>query len=166
MIYTGPNQEKQERIIEPLGLVVKQAIWYIVARRDGQFRNYRLTRIVSTEILKETFDRPLHFHLKDYWHQSKTDFIKHLPRYNVQVKMANTLLNRVTYQPTFIHQYSIKQDEGDVSLLDLTFQSKQEAVEWILGFSSEVEIIAPKEVKVAVLNAAKRIVALYEEKDK
>jgi predicted DNA-binding transcriptional regulator YafY len=56
-----------ERTIEPLGLVLKAGIWYLVARRDGLLRTYRVSRIEAVEPLDERFERPSDFDLAAYW---------------------------------------------------------------------------------------------------
>src|SRR4051812_27445086 len=52
------GDEVSERTVEPLGLVLKAGIWYVVARRDGEIRTYRASRIQSLELQQERFERP------------------------------------------------------------------------------------------------------------
>ncbi len=56
-----------ERTIDPLGLVLKAGIWYLVGRRDGLFRTYRVSRIVAAEATGERFERPADFDLGAFW---------------------------------------------------------------------------------------------------
>ena len=53
--------------IEPFGLVLKAGIWYVVARRDGALRTYRISWILAAACLDETFERPADFDLAAYW---------------------------------------------------------------------------------------------------
>ena len=46
------------RVLEPLGLVLKAGIWYVVAAVDGQVRTYRVSRVVRAEPGEERFERP------------------------------------------------------------------------------------------------------------
>src|SRR5438034_3533366 len=46
------------RELEPLGLVLKAGIWYLVARSDGQDRTYRVARFISANVVPDGFDRP------------------------------------------------------------------------------------------------------------
>ena len=52
-----------ERILEPLGLVLKAGIWYLVAASDGQIRTYRVARFRSATVTDERFQRPQSFDL-------------------------------------------------------------------------------------------------------
>jgi predicted DNA-binding transcriptional regulator YafY len=59
-----------ERTVEPLGLVLKGGIWYLVGQVDGQIRTYRASRVVSVEPRDEAFERPDGFDLVSYWLES------------------------------------------------------------------------------------------------
>ena len=54
-------------MVEPLGLVLKAGIWYLIARREGEVRTYRVSRVRSVELLEGRFDRPKGFNLDAYW---------------------------------------------------------------------------------------------------
>jgi predicted DNA-binding transcriptional regulator YafY len=56
------------RAIEPLGIVLKARIWYVVARTEDQvartedqLRTYRVSRIQEARVLNATFERPAGF---------------------------------------------------------------------------------------------------------
>ena len=66
--------EPVERIVEPFGLVLKAGIWYLVARREGSLRTYRVSRILEATELEESFDRPTDFDLGAYWGSSTEIF--------------------------------------------------------------------------------------------
>jgi predicted DNA-binding transcriptional regulator YafY len=66
--------EVAERRLDPLGLVLKAGVWYLVARRDGDVRTYRVSRIVAAEALDESFERPDEFDLASHWAESSDAF--------------------------------------------------------------------------------------------
>jgi len=61
-----------ERTVDPLGLVAKGSIWYLVAHIDESMRSYRVSRVREAMILDASFVRPAGFDLgiwpklKDY----------------------------------------------------------------------------------------------------
>jgi predicted DNA-binding transcriptional regulator YafY len=59
-----------DRVIDPLGLVLKAGIWYVVASTDGQVRTYRARRILAAEPTGESFARPAAFDLAAHWTES------------------------------------------------------------------------------------------------
>ncbi len=62
-----------DRQIEPLGLVMKAGIWYVIAAVGGTPRTYRLSNILALEP-GETFERPKTFDLAAYWAEQRDRF--------------------------------------------------------------------------------------------
>ena len=75
------------RVLEPLGVVLKAGIWYVVARVDDQIRTYRVSRVVATEPTGERFERPEGFDLAAYWAESAAAFERDAPRIEVVVRV-------------------------------------------------------------------------------
>src|ERR687887_485790 len=46
------------RTLDPLGIVLKGGAWYLVARRRGELRVYRVSRFASVRERDERFERP------------------------------------------------------------------------------------------------------------
>src|SRR6267378_6261777 len=61
-----------DRVLEPLGLVLKAGVWYLVAAADGQPRTYRVSRVARVTPLDERFDRPDGFDLAAFWTESSS----------------------------------------------------------------------------------------------
>ncbi len=55
------------RTLEPLGVVLKAGLWYVVAACRGEVRTYRVASILGLETLDEVFQRPEGFDLPAYW---------------------------------------------------------------------------------------------------
>src|SRR6266705_3187878 len=45
LTYQRTDDAVVERLVDPLGLVAKGSIWYLVAAIEGEFRTYRVSRI-------------------------------------------------------------------------------------------------------------------------
>ncbi len=58
---------ERTRTLEPLGIVLKGGVWYLVARASGQVRTYRVSRVLRLKTLDDTFERPAKFDLARYW---------------------------------------------------------------------------------------------------
>ena len=51
--YRHPgSDEAAPRALEPFGLVCKAGVWYLVARRDGELRTYRVSRVHEVSTLR------------------------------------------------------------------------------------------------------------------
>jgi predicted DNA-binding transcriptional regulator YafY len=67
--YERANRALGERLLDPLGLVLKAGTWYLVAAAaDGRGpRTYRVSRIHAAAVRDDSFDRPAGFHLERFW---------------------------------------------------------------------------------------------------
>ena len=72
-IYTRPDGETSTRTADPLGIVCKQAVWYLVARTPKGMRTFRLSRMREVMVLAIEFERPAGFDLADYWKTSTAE---------------------------------------------------------------------------------------------
>ncbi|OUR76291.1 hypothetical protein A9Q83_15970 [Alphaproteobacteria bacterium 46_93_T64] len=59
-----------QRMINPLGLVVKGGRWYLAGEVEGDERIYRVGKFQELKVLKDTFSRPVNFDLPNFWRQA------------------------------------------------------------------------------------------------
>ncbi len=151
-----------ERVLDPLGLVAKGRTWYLVAAVEGQARTYRISRIQQASVLDEPCTRPPGFDLASYWRQSSAEFVAHLPRYVVNVRMTQNALARALHTGRFVQleQAGSPDGEGWVAAR-ITFELKDEACGYLLSFGVEVEILEPQEMREQVIDLARSLVAFY-----
>lgn len=83
------------RDVDPLGLVAKGHLWYLVAAVEGEPRTYRISRITNVEVLDAPATRPASFDLAAYWEESKKTFLERLPRVDVVALIPRDLLPKV-----------------------------------------------------------------------
>src|SRR5439155_25127484 len=81
--------EEAKRVLDPLGLVLKAGVWYLVASRDGESRTYRISRIRSARVLNEESSRPPDFDLPAYWADSVSRFEVGAPRLAVTLSATS-----------------------------------------------------------------------------
>jgi predicted DNA-binding transcriptional regulator YafY len=77
-----------DRVVEPLGLVLKAGVWYLVAGVDGEIRTYRASRVGSAEATGEPFERPAGFDLPGWWAESAARFAATMLRATVRVRLT------------------------------------------------------------------------------
>src|SRR5262249_27833034 len=75
-----------ERIVDPLGLVAKGTVWYLVAHTPRGFRTYRVSRIEHAQLLDQPCERPPGFDLATYWKTSTAQF-RERPRYSAILRL-------------------------------------------------------------------------------
>lgn len=151
-----------ERLVDPLGLVAKGSIWYLVAAVEGEVRSYRVSRIQEVRVSDQPCIRPPDFDLAAFWTQSSADFKESLPRYAVTVRVAQSALPRVHTAGRFIQvEQADPPDEDGWIKLHLLFGIKEEACGYILSFGSQMEVLEPLELREEVIELAESVVAFY-----
>src|ERR1700722_2651459 len=65
--YENVLHEAGERTVDPLGLVARGSVWYLIAHRDSELRTYRVSRVRNAETLPAAASRPADFDLAAYW---------------------------------------------------------------------------------------------------
>lgn len=76
------------RTLEPLGLVLKAGVWYLVAQAGGQPRTYRVSRMLELELQDGRFERPEGFDLAEYWRSWSEGFADRLYRDRATVQLS------------------------------------------------------------------------------
>ena len=69
---------ESDRKLDPLGLVLKSGLWYLVARSPRKVRIYRVSRILALQTTDQTFIRDPSFDLASWWAESAQDFERSL----------------------------------------------------------------------------------------
>jgi predicted DNA-binding transcriptional regulator YafY len=95
IVYQRGDELVVERVVDPLGLVAKGSVWYLVAGVDGEPRSYRVSRVREATLLEEPCLRPEDFDLVGYWERSTQEFTAALPRYPATLRVKASLLGRL-----------------------------------------------------------------------
>lgn len=67
LAYVDRTRSATERVVDPLGLVSKGSVWYLVADTEHGRRTFRLNRMRSVELTDERAARPADFDLRSAW---------------------------------------------------------------------------------------------------
>jgi predicted DNA-binding transcriptional regulator YafY len=124
-----------ERVLDPLGLVAKGAVWYLVAAVDADIRSYRVSRVREATILDESFVRPPDFDLAAFWERSSEMFRERLPRF---VVVARVDAEAMPLLKAMIRFGGIDEISGD--RVTMHFDTEEVARINLLGFGDAVEI--------------------------
>jgi predicted DNA-binding transcriptional regulator YafY len=155
-----------ERVVSPLGLVLKAGAWYLVARSSGGMRTYRVSRIVDLTML-DRFERPDEFDLADYWNTSVAAYTDSLPRFVASVQVRRDALDRL---PMVIGEGLAKQalaaatgPDGDGWLtISITLEDLWRAESYLLQLGADARVVGPPELRARVASASRAMAALYE----
>ncbi|UOE57331.1 YafY family transcriptional regulator [Bacillus sp. CMF12] len=165
--YEKADKQTIERIVDPLGLVAKGNTWYLIAASDEKIKSYRVSRIVDAELINEKFSRPNDFDLAEYWLESKQKFISSLPRFEVDVEISPSIIQRITFTGRFVQVIHMDNPKDNRWIpASLCFDTEQEAREYILGFGDQIKIIRPVSLRKSVSGMAEGVVNLYSENER
>jgi predicted DNA-binding transcriptional regulator YafY len=144
--------------IEPLGLVLKNSVWYLVARRHHDFRTYRVSGIRSFDVLDGTFSPPKNFDLRAYWESSTQSFEQNLARETATVRCAQralVLLDRLGTGPPK------RLNDDDPCTVTIPIESIERSAREFLALGDAVEVLAPAALRERVASAARATAKLY-----
>jgi predicted DNA-binding transcriptional regulator YafY len=163
--YRGPRGEST-RTLDPLGVVLKSGIWYLVAVRDGQARTYRVSRVRGLRALDEHVDRPAGFDLSAYWADSIAAYRRDLPRVTVEVRVRPdslptlaTLLGSSAVEDG--ERLAVPDDPDGWAHLRLRVDWPEDAAARLVGMGGDLEVLAPAAIRDQVLALARGAAARH-----
>ncbi len=164
--YGYDGEGAGERLGDPLGLVAKGSVWYMIVAIDGQPRTYRVSRVRSAELLDDLFERPPGFDLAAHWEESSARFSERIPRFPATLRVEAGALSAVRAGGRYTR--IAREDPPDAdgwACVMVLFEDDHSAREFILSYGPRVEVIEPATLRAAVLSAARETVARYERRD-
>jgi len=152
-----------ERLVDPLGLVAKGSVWYLVAVCEGEVRSYRVSRIRDVNMTGEACIRPAGFDLAAFWEQSSAQFKATLPRYSATVRVHPDIFPRLRYAGRFarIEQVNESPDAAGWIKVWLRFDTEEMACEYVLSFGARMEVLEPPALCEQVIHLAESVVMFY-----
>ena len=151
--YRDSESRRREVTVDPLGLVAKAGVWYLVTAEPALFR---VSRVHACEFLPEPADRPAGLDLAAAWARAR-ERVEVRPRdlaVRVSVAPAAAAMTR-----RLLASFT-EADDGDE--LRLAFNGVEHAVGMLLGLGTRVEVLAPARLRTAMAAAAAEVAALYE----
>jgi predicted DNA-binding transcriptional regulator YafY len=153
------------RTVGPLGLVVKAGIWYLVASLGDQPRTFRVSSLISAELLDSRVRRPRTFDLAAYWTQSITRFERGL-----YTREATLLATPAGRKGLSLLGSAVARQIADAAptrrrdgraKLRIPIESIEDATAQLLKLSPEVEVLEPAALREAIIERVRRTASLY-----
>jgi predicted DNA-binding transcriptional regulator YafY len=157
------EDEPSVREVDPFGLVCKAGTWYLVARRDGDLRTYRVSRVHDVTLLDEQFERPAGFALASYWNESVAEFEAVVPDTHVEVVTNPRGAAEIDWYVRSGGRAFLDHEVDDDGTLHATvaFESLDEAFVDLLRLGADVEVLAPIGLRDRLRATAAAIVEVY-----
>ena len=154
-----------ERTVEPLGLVLKGGIWYLVAQREAGLRTYRLSQILALTPLDEHFTRPADFDLPRHWRDSTASFEREIYVGTAKVRATRRGVSRLKEISLRVREeieaQAIEFDADGFARLDVPIEEEVWATREMTRVGAEVEVIEPLSLRERMAEIARRLAGFY-----
>jgi predicted DNA-binding transcriptional regulator YafY len=156
-----------DRVLEPLGLVLKAGVWYLVAAADGQPRTYRVSRVSRVTTLDGPFERPAAFDLATFWAEASAAYERDTPRVEVVVRIARDRLDRlrgvIGERPYDTIERLEDPDPDGWLRIRLRLDWPNEATTQILAVGPGCELLEPEPLRRRIAEEARRLASRYDD---
>jgi predicted DNA-binding transcriptional regulator YafY len=152
--YARPGADAPvDRTLDPLGLVLKAGVWYLIASAGvGDPRTYRASRVVEAQLLDEHFIPADDFDLGAFWSARAEEFQNTGTAYEVVVRAS-------------VHAARALRGDAEItddwSTLNLTFGTKHHALQRLLSFGAQIVVESPDDLRDELAQVARDVAALY-----
>ncbi|MBB6098776.1 putative DNA-binding transcriptional regulator YafY [Deinobacterium chartae] len=164
VVYRRKDGSETTRLIDPLGLVAKAGLWYVVVRSAGGLRAYRASRFLEATPVGERFEYPRDFDLVAYWNEWCQRFERTLARLCVRVRVAPAArepLQRMFGEGILERFDAAPPDPRGRRTLEFTFDHLEQARASLLGLGALLEVIDPPELRDDLRETARAVMELY-----
>jgi predicted DNA-binding transcriptional regulator YafY len=154
-----------ERVLDPLGIVLKAGVWYLVAGVEGQVRTYRVARISHVIALDAPVHRPVEFDLAAYWAAATAAYEREAPRIEVTLRIApaalSTLADVVGERAVRTAAWLDVPDPDGWQHLRLAVDWPHEAPARLMAAGAQLEVLEPTAVRDRMRALAMDALARY-----
>jgi len=156
-----------DRILDPLGLVLKAGIWYLVASAEGDVRTYRVSRFSRVTPTGRPFVRPPDFDLAEHWRASIDAYEQAAPHTEVTVRVDPRRIGLLA-DLVGVRAVDGAQRIGDPSddpdgwlVLRLEVDWPEEVPGRLLAMGGAAELLEPHWVRERMVELAERVLARH-----
>jgi predicted DNA-binding transcriptional regulator YafY len=143
------------RRLDPLGLILKAGVWYLLAQRGGEERVYRVSRIVSARERERAEEcvRPSDFDLAAAWARRSEAFERSRTQIEVTVRVPRS-------QVRYLRAARVIED-GERPTVIVQFDGLDHAFRSLLAYGAQAEVLAPRELRERIAAEAAETTVLY-----
>ncbi|GIG62051.1 transcriptional regulator [Longispora fulva] len=153
------------RTLEPYGLVLKGGRWYLVAASDGLARTYRVSQVLELHVGEDRFDREPDFDLAGHWARSLAEFAARRFTGEAVLRLSPVAVRRledlVTDEVARAVADTAATDPDGWIRATVPIESVAHAHTQLLVLGAGVEVLSPPELRAALAETAREVVALY-----
>ena len=154
---------RNERELEPLGLVLKAGVWYVLARLAGRedVRTYRVANVLALAATGHAFERPARFDLAQTWRDSVQRFERELLQLKAHARVSQLGLERMRNVRMHAMLIGGSARADDWLEVELLLESIEHGARQLVALGPEVIVLEPAALRQQILDLAGSVRALY-----
>jgi predicted DNA-binding transcriptional regulator YafY len=154
-----------ERRLQPLGLVLKAGIWYLVAQVGDQPRTYRVSNFIDLAVSDESFERRKDFDLARFWVTSSRAFETSVYHSNATLRVTARGLAKLDVLGSRVAQAAAEtatpvDADGWISVT-IPIESVERAASGLIALGADIEVVEPRELRERLVTTVQALVRLY-----
>jgi len=154
-----------ERRLQPLGLVLKAGVWYLVAQVGDEPRTYRISNFIDLRVTEESFERRKDFDLARFWVASLRAFETSVYLSTATLRVTARGLAKLDVLGSLVAQAAARtatpaNAEGWLSVT-IPIESIERAASGLIALGAEGEVVNPPELRERLAATAQQLVRLY-----
>ena len=159
LVYQGRGRVESERLVDPLGLVDKDDIWYLIAWTGKGQRTFRLERVVSAELTEESFERPAGFDLSAAW----SEIVERMEERRSGLTATVLMDERFVWvmQDRLGRNCEVDGKEGDRVRLKVTAPTPLMIAQHLAGWGGSIEVVDPPSVQAELARLGRELADRY-----
>jgi predicted DNA-binding transcriptional regulator YafY len=162
--YRKSGKPKTSRRVQPYHLANRENLWYLVGfdlERESM-RTFALPRIADVVVTKDRFARPTDFSAEKFF-ASALGVLGGEGDHRVVIRFSAAVADRVR-EREWHESAEIHELPGGAIELRMRLGALKEVEQWVLGWGSSAEVIAPAALRRSIRQTAKDLAACYQEK--
>ncbi len=155
--YERANRAVADRVLDPLGLVLKAGTWYLVANRrddDRGPRAYRVSRVHTASVRDDEVEPVPGFELAAYWARYQREYEQRMYRDDAVVRLSpagRQLLFLLGSEPARRARAEMGPPEADGWVRTrVPIESVQHAHHALMQLGEHVEVLEPAELRARI----------------
>ena len=156
-----------DRVLDPLGVVLKGGAWYLVAMREGVARTYRIANIRTLTLLDDHFQRPADFDLPAFWATSMERFVQDVYVGEAEVRATELGIRRLKDMApavkSAIEASDPKPDSSGWASFIIPIEDHAFSLRELSKIGPELEVLTPPQLRAGLADIARRMAAIYAE---
>jgi predicted DNA-binding transcriptional regulator YafY len=162
--YTRRDGDVSRRVVHPLGLVVKNQVWYLIAQTDAGQRTFRVNRVQSVQRTGEPVRRPEGFDLAAAWRDIVSTLDEHRAPARVEVRTDPGTADVLGYVfgTRMVETVAGEEARADGRIeVEIRGRSTEMLACQLAGFADAIEVLRPESVRRQLADIGRALVAQH-----